>query len=183
MARDSAQDEEARWLDRFHAGARDVLEGCYRDHFRTVDQAVGQILRGADRETVVQEVFLQLVSDADLRRGYAGGFFAGWLATLARSRAVDFWRRYRRERPLDELPAEQPSPEPGSRLEARLMVSRFVEDALPAKWAGVFEARFLAGLDQRAAARRLGISRTTLAYQELQVRRCLKRYLLRREGT
>jgi RNA polymerase sigma-70 factor (ECF subfamily) len=174
--------EAARWLDGFHAGARDVLEGCYRDHFRTVDQSVGQVLRGADRETVVQDVFLQLCEDRELRRNFSGGFFAAWIATLARSRAVDFWRKHRRERPLDEAPPEPASPEPSNRMEARVMVGQFAREALPPKWAGVFQARFLDGLDQRTAAQRLGISRTTLAYQELQIRRRLKRFLLRREG-
>src|SRR6185369_15836781 len=59
--------EDAAWLDRFHAGARDVLEACYRDHFRAVEQAVGHILHGADKETVVHEIFFQLLSSQDLR--------------------------------------------------------------------------------------------------------------------
>jgi len=51
---------------------------------------------------------------------------------------------------------------------------------LPAKWATVFEARFVLGLDQRSAATRIGVSRTTLAYQEIQIRRLLRRFLLGR---
>jgi RNA polymerase sigma-70 factor (ECF subfamily) len=174
-------DEERAWLARFHAGARDVLEGCYRDHFRTVERAVGQILRGADKETVVHEVFLQLLASEPLRRGFSGGLFAAWLTTIARNQAIDFWRRYRHERSFDAAPAELPSLESCARVEqnaeARLFAERFRRALLPAKWTGVFEARFLAGLDQRTAATRLGISRTTLAYREVQVRRLLKRFL------
>jgi hypothetical protein len=47
-------------------------------------------------------------------------------------------------------------------------VQRFLA-ILPAKWHGVFRARFLERLDQRAAAQRLDMRRTTLAYQEIQI--------------
>ena len=65
-------------------------------------------------------------------------------------------------------------------VEARLLVDRFRREVLPAKWARVFEARFVSGLDQRSAAAQVGISRTTLAYQEIQIRRLLRRFLLGR---
>jgi RNA polymerase sigma-70 factor (ECF subfamily) len=186
MAAQRAQDADSpsqqAWLERFHAGARDVLESCYRDHFKTVEQAVGQVLRGADKETVIHDVFLRLIASAELRRGFSGGALGPWLATVARNQAVDYWRRYRHERPLDEQRATAdvaPTHETGGGVEARLLIEKFRRERLPAKWAGVFEARFLGGLDQRSAAARLGISRTTLAYQEMQVRRLLKRFLLR----
>jgi RNA polymerase sigma-70 factor (ECF subfamily) len=173
-------DDDKGWLERFHAGERDVLEGCYRAHYATVDRAVGQVLHGADKETVVQDVFLQLLSSAELRRGFGGGALAAWLATLARSRAIDFWRRYRNERSLSEAPAEPAAPQTADEVEARILIAKFQEQELPAKWAGVFETRFLGQLDQRTAASRLGISRTTLAYQEMRVSRLLRRFLLRR---
>jgi RNA polymerase sigma-70 factor (ECF subfamily) len=176
-----ASDRDERWLALFHAGARDVLETCYRAHFSTVERAVGQILRGADRETVVHEVFLQLLANERLRRGFSGGSLVAWLTTIARNQAIDFWRRHRNEQSLEAAPPELPSSEAASAIErsaeARLFAERFRRALLPAKWVGVFEARFLAGLDQRTAAARLGISRTTLAYRELQVRRLLKQFL------
>jgi RNA polymerase sigma-70 factor (ECF subfamily) len=177
------QDDARAWLAAFHAGDRDVLEGCYRTHFQRVDLSVGKVLRGADKETVVQELFLQLLSNGELRRSFSGGAFAAWIATLARNRAIDFWRRYRRERGLEEAPDDTACPDAAAAIEARMLVAQFVRDELPAKWRGVFETRFLAELDQRSAARRLGISRTTLAYREIQVRRLLKRFLFRRGET
>jgi RNA polymerase sigma-70 factor (ECF subfamily) len=188
MAARSAPAHDALWLDRFHAGERDVIEGCYRDQFRVVESAVGQILRGADKETVIHEVFLQLISRAELRRGFTGGGFSAWLATVARNQAIDFWRRYRNERSLDDaaggaaalVDASQPIERFERSVDARLVIERFRRELLPAKWAGLFEARFVGGLDQRSAAKRLGISRTTLAYQEIQVRRLLRRFLLGR---
>jgi RNA polymerase sigma-70 factor (ECF subfamily) len=178
---------DALWLTRFHAGDRDVMEGCYREHFRVVESAVGQVLRGADQETVIHEVFLQLLARAELRRGFSGGSFSAWLSTVAHHQAIDFWRRHRRERLLDQgatdsLPAEpvQPVESFERTVEARLLIDRFRREVLPPKWAAVFEARFVGGLDQRSAATRVGIGRTTLAYQEIQLRRLLRRFLFGR---
>jgi RNA polymerase sigma-70 factor (ECF subfamily) len=186
-------EDDDTWLPRFHAGVRDVMEACYRDHFRTVEQAVGRILHGADKETVVHEVFLQLLSSADLRRRYAGGYFRAWLATVARNLAIDYWRRYRNERgPDDDTPgpaaadAAAGAQESATRIErsaeAHIFFERFRRDVLPLKWVGVFEMRVLGGLDQRTAAARLGIGRTTLAYREGKVRRLLKRFVRERRS-
>jgi RNA polymerase sigma-70 factor (ECF subfamily) len=168
------------WLDDFYAGRRHVLDRCYREHFETVSKAVGRVLRGADQETVIHEVFLRLLSDESLRRNFAGGSLRSWLATVARHHAID----YRRRRDFEQSVAEagdlvDATDRFGEAAEARLIVTRFRDEVLPPKWAGVFDARFLAQLDQREAAKRLGISRTTLAYQEHRVRALLMRYLRR----
>ena len=107
-ARTAPAPQDAHWLDRFHAGERAVLGECYRDHFRVVESAVGQVLRGADKETVIHDVFLQLLAREELRRGFTGGSFTAWLATTARHQAIDYRRRYRSERGLDELPYGPP---------------------------------------------------------------------------
>jgi RNA polymerase sigma-70 factor (ECF subfamily) len=186
MAAREPPTDDPRWLARFHAGEREVLDEIYRRYFSVVVTAV-QILRGADKETVIHDVFLQLLAREELRRGFTGGSFAAWVATIARHQAIDFWRRYRREHSLDDLVARGSSNEPVQpvepferTVEARLLVDRFRRESLPPKWALVFEARFLMGLDQRSAAARVGISRTTLAYQEIQIRRLLRRFLLGR---
>ena len=184
MAARPAPAQDMTWLARFHAGERALLEECYRDQFRVVEIAVGKVLRGADKETVIHEVFLQLLAREDLRRGFTGGSFAAWLSTIARHQAIYFWRRYRRERSLDELGSSgepvQPVESFERTVEASLLINRFRSEVLPAKWATVFEARFVLGLDQRSAATRIGVSRTTLAYQEIQIRRLLRRFLLGR---
>jgi RNA polymerase sigma-70 factor (ECF subfamily) len=171
----------------FHRGERAALDRCYREHFKTVSHAVGSVLRGADQETVIQEVFMRLVAEEALRRNFAGGSMPAWLATVARNQALNYRQRRDRERPLE--PADEPADSIDGNVscfaeaaEARLVVERFRREVLPTKWAGVFQARFMEQLDQREAAQKLGISRTTLAYQEHRVRSLLRRYLRRGEA-
>jgi RNA polymerase sigma-70 factor (ECF subfamily) len=173
------------WLTRFHAGDHTVMEACYREHFATVDRAVRPFLSGADRETVVHEVFFRLLSSTDLRRAFQGRSLAAWLATVARNHTIDYLRKRRREQPMGALEAP---PETSTdarweeRAQARMLVERFRHELLPAKWGAVFEARFLRQLPQREAAKALGMHRTTLAYQEHRIRRLLRKFLLGQDG-
>lgn len=137
---------------------------------------------------MVHEVFYRLLSSESMRRSFLGGSLDGWLVTVARNQALDFMRRYRREVVLAS-PHAAPGPfeprepvRPGERAEAHLLVERFRREILPAKWAAVFQARFLDGLSQREAAQALGLHRTTLVYQELRVQRLLSRFLLGSEA-
>jgi RNA polymerase sigma-70 factor (ECF subfamily) len=174
--------DEAEWLERFYSGSHDVLRDCYENHFDGVWHAVGGLLKGADRETVVHEVFFRALFQTEQRRKFRGGAFGSWLATLARNHAIDFLRRAKKERPWDEAPSQirdagyMPSTEED--IDFHRFVENFKRDILPAKWLPVFELRFLRHLTQREAARVLGVGRTTLAYQELKIRRLLKREIL-----
>jgi RNA polymerase sigma-70 factor (ECF subfamily) len=173
------------WLERFRAGDRRALEECYRDYYGQAVRATS-MLRGADQETVIHEVFYRLLHSAELRRSFEGGSFGAWLHTLARNQAIDFLRRAKRDVPLEEgqVAGEERGgarPDLEADLDARRLVERFKREVLPPAWAPVFEKRFLQQLDQREAAAQLGISRTTLAYRELRIRALLKRFLLRAE--
>jgi RNA polymerase sigma-70 factor (ECF subfamily) len=174
-------DNPSDWLARFHAGDRAVLEAVYRQHFETVDRAVGRHLQGADRETAVHEVFFKVLSSAEVRRSFRGGALEAWLTTVARHQAIDHLRQYQRTVPTGEPAAagHDPAPHLEAALDARRLVARFQAEVLPARWRPVFETRFLLGLEQKEAAARLGISRTTLAYQEYRVKALLRRFLLR----
>jgi RNA polymerase sigma-70 factor (ECF subfamily) len=171
------------WLVRFHRGEREVLESCYREHFDAVAHAVQRVVSGPDHETVVHDVFLRVLTDAEFRARFAGGALRAWLCTVARNRAIDFRRRRDRELPAleDEYTEVDGRASAGAvedETDARAVVDRFRRDVLPPKWAGVFELRFLEQLDQREAARRLGIGRTTLVYQEMRVRSLLRDFVL-----
>jgi RNA polymerase sigma-70 factor (ECF subfamily) len=186
----ASDDTSSDWLARFHAGEPALLGECYRTHFDAVSRAVGSVLTGADRETVVHDVFLRMVSQPSMRSGFQGGSLGAWLSVVARRQALDFARSRAREsaavaRFADEEPGAFSGPDAERlerRLEAQRLVERFRREQLPAKWVPVFEAIFLRGLSQREAAAELGLSRTTLAYQELRVRHLLKKHFLSPEN-
>jgi RNA polymerase sigma-70 factor (ECF subfamily) len=180
-------DHEDAWLRAFHAGERGCLERCYRQQLGAVDRAVAAIVAsGADRETLVHEVFFRLLNEETLRRKFRGGSFAAWLRVVARNQAIDYARRRRLEvRIPDDAagPAEATAePELEQTIDVRLTLERFRQQVLPRKWQRVFVARFLEQQDQPAAARSLGMRRTTLAYQEYRIRRLLRRFVLRGES-
>lgn len=175
-----AASQDADWLERFYRGERRVMDECYREYFHSVDRAVGNILHGADRETVVHEVFFRLISDEAFRRNFTGGTMGAWLARIARNQAIDHWRKYRKEQLRAETEEPTQADHHTSRLElhtrAKLFVEAF-EKQLPERWHAVFRARFIEQLSQREAAAKLGMNRTTLAYQEVRVRATLRKYL------
>jgi RNA polymerase sigma-70 factor (ECF subfamily) len=149
----------------------------------TLAWAVRPIVQGVDLETVVHDVFCRLLSNEQARRSFAGGNFGAWLITVARRQAIDFRRRTEREQLTDgeelrELTAQQQAPTGNDDLELGVLIGRFRERVLPEKWQAVFQARFIDQLDQRTAAQRLNMHRTTLAYQELRIRLLLRQFVL-----
>jgi RNA polymerase sigma-70 factor (ECF subfamily) len=175
--------DDPAWLGRFHAGERAVLEQCYRDHFAKALTAATRILSGIDAETVTHEVFYRLLSDERTRRGFGGGNLGAWIAKVTANAAIDHHRRRRRE--VGEEPEGHTPDVEASRMEdeldAKLLVDRFCRERLPPKWNSVFEIRFLRQLPQREAALELGMQRSTLAYQEQQIRTLLSDFLLASE--
>jgi RNA polymerase sigma factor (sigma-70 family) len=166
------------WLAEFHAGRRAAIEQCYRDYARVAFQAAGRLLRPADRDTVVHQVFCQLVADPDFRRSFRGGSFAAWLAQVVARRAIDFRRKYGREDVLDETANDMGSE---ARLEADLdakrLVERFRAERLPAELDRLFELRFLRGMSQRDVAVAMDMPRSTVGYQEQRIRESLRDFL------
>jgi len=178
---------EDAWLRAFHVGQRDCLERCYRDELTTVQRAVAAIVvTGADRETLVHEVFFRLLNEEPLRRGFHGGSFSAWLRVVARNQAIDYARRRRLEVHIPDEAHLSSDPGAGGgldmQIDARLTLKRFREQVLPQKWRRVFDARFVQQQDQPTAARSLGMRRTTLAYQEYRIRNLLRRFVLRGES-
>jgi RNA polymerase sigma-70 factor (ECF subfamily) len=181
--REDREEPEAAegWLRLFHEGDRPTLERIYRAHFEALKRSVGAVLGWADRDTVVHDVFLRLMTRRDVRASFQGGRFGAWLVVIARNQAIDYLRRRDREVPEGQRPC--PAELPGDvavdlRGEARVVIDRFRKEVLPPKWAPVFEARFVKQLTQEEAAAALGMGRSTLAYQEARVRRLLRRFVL-----
>ncbi len=174
------------WLTAFHRGDRRALEACYREHFHSVDRAVARRLRGPDRDAVVQEVFVKVLSDEAFRRNFQGGDLGAYLAHAATFLAISHARRSANAPVVTTHSGdvgEWPDLGPPNALEDQVAARQFLERfaaRVPDKWRAVFVACFLEQLDQRTAARRLGLARTTLAYQVVRIRWLLDRFV--REG-
>jgi RNA polymerase sigma-70 factor, ECF subfamily len=176
--------DDADWRARFFSGDRPIIEAIYEEYFDALLGTATRILDKANAETVVHEVFYRLLANEAMRRSFQGGSLAAWLSAVTRNLAIDHQRRHKRE--TSDADAVDRAREPGriaDRVEARLVVERFRTQVLPPKWLPVFEARFIRQLDQREAARSIGIGRTTLAYRELRIRSLLKTFLLKMENS
>jgi RNA polymerase sigma-70 factor, ECF subfamily len=169
-------------LEEFHRGGSAVIERCYRGYFSVVESALRPLLGPADRETVIHEVFWRLLSNPELRKSFQGGSMGAWLATVSRNLGIDYLRRVRREVALPPGDPHPPVPAADTAVDARLLVEQFQREHLRPEWRPVFEARFLRQLSQREAAQALRLSRTTLAYRELRIRRALRAFLMEDES-
>jgi RNA polymerase sigma-70 factor (ECF subfamily) len=167
------------WVESFHRGDAATLVAIYEANFKTVRAGVATVLRGADGETVTQDVFFRLVSKEGFRRAYRAGSFSSWLYAVARNQAIDYKRRRARETPSGlALETGAGASKLDEELEARSLIRKFREEVLPPEWLAVFEARFILQLDQREAARVARVPRTTLVYREIRIRALLRSFLL-----
>jgi RNA polymerase sigma-70 factor (ECF subfamily) len=158
----------------FVRGDRDRLESIYRQTFTQVRRAVAGVLREpADRDAIVQQVYLELIAERRLRESYRGGSMAAWLSAIARHRALDYARRQRRLTPLGEH--EEPT-EPTLADELRRELLRFAARLDPSRRT-LLELRFVQGLTQVEAAKVLSIPRSTLESREHELKALLRAYL------
>jgi RNA polymerase sigma factor (sigma-70 family) len=164
------------WDASFRRGDREVMESVYRTTFDAVRRTAGRVLREpADCDSIVQQVYADLVASRKLRETYAGGDLGAWLGAIARHRALDFARRERR---LTELTAAgEPATISDPMVEFRQELLRFAETLDPQR-REVLQLRFFEGLTQMEAAARLGMPRSTLEDREKQIKRRLEEYLL-----
>jgi RNA polymerase sigma factor (sigma-70 family) len=167
---------DSTWEDRFRRGESDVIEAVYRDTFEAVRRSAGRILREpADRDAVVHEVFVELVSSRRLRESYRGGAMGGWLGAIARHRALDFARRERRLTDLSALDEAAVAVDP--MVDFRRELERFAARLDPLR-RQVLELRFVAGMTQMEAAQRMGMPRSTLEDREREIKKLLQEHLL-----
>ncbi len=177
------QEQDAAWLARFHAADPEVMRAVYATHVDSILGAVGGLVTGPDRENVVHDVFSRLLSSEEMRRSFTGGSLSAWLRQVAKNRAIDHLRKQKRRREQDLEAVAEPASEHGTPAEsterqlAQRLVERLREHCVPEKWRAVFEARFVRQESQRDAAKGLGISRTTLMYQEARLRAGILKYL------
>jgi RNA polymerase sigma-70 factor (ECF subfamily) len=133
-------------------------------------------LVGTDAEDVASEAWLHIVRDLRSFRG-DGTEFAAWAAAIARHRAFDHLRRYRRQ-PVPAVPIDALVELAGRADTAEEALVGISTDAavavistLPRREAEAVLLRVVIGLDAEAAARVLGIHAgavRTAAYRGLR---------------
>ncbi len=163
--RDAAEGQRDRALvARLQSGDREALAELYDLHGRTVYSIALSILRDTGRaEDVTQEVFITLWTHAE-RFDPAVGRFAPWFYRVARNRAIDTLRRYRREvMPGDPVvfelmlgPADDAPPETIFQRQDAERVRAALRQ-LPVEQLQLIELAYFEGLSQSQMATRLGI--------------------------
>lgn len=98
-------DETPRLVQAAQQGDRDAFGALYALYARMVHGIVLSNTTSLDVDDVVQDVFLHALKRLTSLREPAA--FGGWLAAIARSRAID---QLRRRRPTETLPEELPGP-------------------------------------------------------------------------
>jgi RNA polymerase sigma-70 factor (ECF subfamily) len=145
-------DEPQLLIERVEAGDVAAFEAIY-DRFHRLVYAIAFRTLGthAAAEDVTQAVFLKIWTSP---QAFHGGNFAGWIARVARNRAIDVLRGAQREH---ELPGEIPCDgELDDVLLARIDAERAhaMIAALPADQRNAIELAFFSGLTHQEIARR-----------------------------
>lgn len=146
-------DRKARLGDTIRAvtrGDRDAFSVLYVDYARMVHAILlGRVPR-RDVDDLVQDVFIAAYTRlSELRDPRA---FGGWLATIARNRATDYWRHSREQ---EELPAELPG---GDAIEAETMAVLDVIRKLPEAYRETLLMRLVEGMSGQEIADRSGLT-------------------------
>jgi RNA polymerase sigma-70 factor (ECF subfamily) len=113
---ESVTGEDARLVEEVRAGVPDAFERLYVRYARMVHGIVLARVPSRDVEDLVQEVFLTVHRRLATLRD--AGALGGWLAMIARNRAMDHLRREPR---ADALPEDVPAPEGGEREAAEVL--------------------------------------------------------------
>jgi RNA polymerase sigma factor (sigma-70 family) len=157
-----------------------VIEEIYRATFDEVRRAAGTVLHEpADRDAVVHEVYLELLSSRELRESHRGGQMGSWLGAIARHQALDFARRESRLTDLSAVDEVSAKSDPVADLRRELV--RFAQRLDPERQRLV-QLRYVEGMTQMEAAAILGKPRSTLEDWEHQFKRALQAHLAGRKG-
>lgn len=152
-----------------------MIEEIYRETFEDVRRAAGTVLHEpADRDAVVHEVFLQLMSKRELRESHRGGNMGAWLGAIARHQSLDFARRESRLTDLSHIDEAVANTDPIDELRRELV--RFATRLDPERQRLV-QLRYVEGMTQMEAAAVLGKPRSTLEDWEHQLKRALTAHL------
>jgi RNA polymerase sigma factor (sigma-70 family) len=152
------------------------LPRLYREHRQTLLQAARRLLGPAEAESVLQEVFVELLRNPALRARFSGGSMAAWLGEITRRKALEHLRRHGREIPGEAAVEGHASAE--GRLQARNLIERFLARHVPEPQRRFFLLRFLERKTQVEAAAALGLPRSTLEGWEHRLGEALRRFIV-----
>ncbi len=117
-------------LAAFWRGDDRAIETVYRAHVSALLVTGRFIVGPAEAESVVQEVFVELIRNEELRRRFTGGSLSGWLTAITRFKCLEHRKRVGQPPLADEAPASETQASPWPRLEARDLLERFARAAL-----------------------------------------------------
>jgi RNA polymerase sigma factor (sigma-70 family) len=157
-------------LAAFHAGHEAVIRAIYVEHGAALLRETCRYAGPAEAESVVHDVFVELLRNRALRAQFVGGALAAWLRQIARLKALEHLRRARRPPP--------PRMEPEASLEARDVLTRFLAAEVPEVQKRFFGMRFLARQTQVEIAAQLGIPRSTLEGWEHRLTEKLRAFVV-----
>ena len=134
-------------------GDRAAFNELYSRYVRLVHGVLLSRVHPADAEDAVQEVFIS--AWRQIRSLRDPGAFGGWIASIARNRAVDFHRRSEQFDDLDDRHAsEEASPE--TKAAARQAMRAL--QALPEAYRETLILRLVEGMTGPEIAERVGMS-------------------------
>lgn len=135
------------------AGDRAAFGSLYSRYSRYVYSVLLSRVAMSDAEDLVQEVFLSAWKQIGKLREPAA--FGGWIATIARNRAADSFRRTEQFTELDErYPAESAEPEAAADARRAMQAIRSLPDA----YRETLILRLVEGMTGPEIAERTGLS-------------------------
>jgi RNA polymerase sigma-70 factor (ECF subfamily) len=142
--------DETRWVSAARRGDRGAFGRLYERYSPMVHGILFSRVPRMDVEDLVQDVFVTVYRRLGTLRNPAA--FAGWLAMIARNRAIDHLRRAVR---TEELPEDLPADNP-SELEANAILAIIRE--LPEAYRETLILRLVEGMTGPEIAARTGLT-------------------------
>src|SRR5689334_17629716 len=149
-----ASDEDAM-IRAAAEGDRAAFGELYVRYARMVHAILLARVPPGEADDLVQDVFLSAMKQLRVLR--TGAAFRGWLAAIARNRAIDYFRDARRREPLDEEREPDRDPAPSSGGGDAFAVLDAVR-ALPEAYRETMVMRLVEGMTGPEIAERTGLT-------------------------
>jgi RNA polymerase sigma-70 factor (ECF subfamily) len=156
--------------------SREDIEPLYRAHWSELHRVARRLVGPVEADSVVQEVFIDLLRNAELRARFVGGSVRAWLTEIARRKSLELLRKRGREIPSEDAGDGVGAADPD--WGARELVEKFLAREVPEAQRRFFVVRFLERRTQVEAAQLLGVARSTLEGWEHKLTRALRRFIM-----